>query len=101
MITARQYEEKMIELSEEYKDKPETMKQLAEKLNIDVLECFGYGAGAEIYKKTLKDKYITLPRDKVKAICVALDGICSHECCDYGYTEAVDYADSLLIDVFS
>ena len=55
MITARQYEEKMIELSEEYKDKPETMKELAEKLNIDVLECFGYSAGAEIYKEMIKE----------------------------------------------
>lgn len=54
MITARQYEEKMIELSEEYKDKPETMKELAQKLNIDVLECFGYTSGAMIYKERIK-----------------------------------------------
>ena len=42
------------------------------------------------------DECISLPRDKVKAICEALVNICNHECCDYGHGDAVDYAESLL-----
>ncbi len=55
MITARQYEEKMLEYLEEYKDKPETMRRLMEKLNIDTMDCLGYSAGARIYEDALQN----------------------------------------------
>ena len=45
------------------------------------------------------DEYLTLQKDKIKAICEALVDICNHECCAYGHGDAVDYAESLLDDL--
>lgn len=59
MITARQYEDKMIELSEEYKEHPDTMKELMIKMMMDVLECNGYTAGNRVYKDRLKANSMT------------------------------------------
>ena len=51
MITARHFEDRMIEITEEYKDKPETMKELMSRLMADTLDCLGYSAGTNIYRE--------------------------------------------------
>lgn len=55
MITARQYEEKMIEYAEIYQENPEKARKLIEKLNIDTLECLGYAAGIKIYEQIISN----------------------------------------------
>jgi hypothetical protein len=55
MITARQYEEKMIEYAELHKENPEKARKLIEKLNIDTLECLGYAAGTRIYEQIISN----------------------------------------------
>ena len=54
MITARQYEEQMLEIVRDYKDKPETMYILMDKLNMDTLDCLGYAAGVQIFDRFRK-----------------------------------------------
>lgn len=51
MITARQYEEKMLEIVRDYINQPETMYTLMDKLNMDTLDCLGYAAGVEIFDR--------------------------------------------------
>ena len=54
MITARQYEETMLEIARDYKEQPETMYTLMDKLNTDTLDCLGYAAGVQIYRQYKK-----------------------------------------------
>ena len=42
MITPRQFEEKIAEITSEYKNDPETMRRLVLKLSLDALETWGY-----------------------------------------------------------
>lgn len=51
MITARHFEDRMIEIKTEYMDKPETMKALMARLMADTLDCLGYSAGTRIYRE--------------------------------------------------
>ena len=54
MITARHFEEMMIEIDHEYQD--ETIKQLEMlKLMADTLDTLGYSAGTKIYREGSKD----------------------------------------------
>lgn len=53
MITARHFEDQMIELIEEYKDKPETMTDLMARLMADTLDCLGYAAGTKIFRERM------------------------------------------------
>lgn len=50
MITPRHFEEKVIELTTEYKDDPETLKQLVLKLMADTLDTWGYEAGTKLIR---------------------------------------------------
>lgn len=50
MITARQYEEQMLEIVREDREKPEIMRDRMIKLSIDTLDCLGYAAGARIFE---------------------------------------------------
>jgi len=54
MITARQYEENMLEIVRDYINQPETMYKLMDKLNADTLNCLGYAAGVEIFERFRK-----------------------------------------------
>lgn len=54
MITARDYEEQMLEIARDYKDQPETMYTLMDKLNTDTLDCMGYAAGVQVYRQYKK-----------------------------------------------
>lgn len=57
MITARQYEENMLEIVRDYINQPDTMYKLMDKLNADTLNCLGYAAGVEIFERfKIKDK---------------------------------------------
>lgn len=49
MITARQFEDKIIEIKQDYKDDPDTLNMLLDKLVYDTLDCVGYTAGARLY----------------------------------------------------
>ena len=59
MITARQFEESMQEIVDDYKDKPETMRRLIDKLMIDTLDCYGYTAGLNIFENVIKKDPLT------------------------------------------
>lgn len=54
MITPRHFEEKMIEITTEYKEDPETMKKLIMKLMADTLDTWGYEAGTNIYRESVR-----------------------------------------------
>lgn len=59
MITAREYEERMLEIVREDRDKPEIMRDKMIQLSIDTLDCMGYAAGARIFEHFRKKEYNT------------------------------------------
>lgn len=54
MITAREYEERMLEIVREDRDKPEIMRDKMIQLSIETLDCMGYAAGARIFQDYTK-----------------------------------------------
>ena len=56
MITARQYEDMMLEIVREDREKPDVMRDKMIKLSIDTLDCLGYAAGARIFEEYLAIK---------------------------------------------
>jgi len=54
MITAREYEERMLEIVREDRGKPEIMRDKMIQLSIETLDCMGYAAGARIFEDYTK-----------------------------------------------
>lgn len=56
MITARYYEDMMLDLEKKFEENPESVKKQMDELNIETLVCLGYSAGARVYARSTGTK---------------------------------------------
>ena len=63
MITARDYEEQMLEIVREERNNKDLMRDKKIKLSIDTLDCMGYAAGARIFEQYAQREYNTIKGD--------------------------------------
>ena len=54
MITAREYEDRMLEIVREERHNKDIMRDKMIKLSIETLDCMGYAAGARIFEQYTK-----------------------------------------------